>query len=448
LAGLFAFSPRQQPWIARPNYGHELKSAFTFPLAAALAEGTFAGVVAQKYFGAGPFLLAVIVAAPMFGNVLALFWSQLAQRRPLVKFVNALQLGVVACIAAVGLTVFVPEGGDGRPLAVAGWIFAALIVLARVLASGIITVRSSIWRFNYPTGSRAQIVSRITVIYNAILGGGTFAAGLLMDVEPWTYAILYPAIAVVSLLGVRSYSKIRVRGQRKLLREVPTDGGGFRSVVKRMRSDLGILKRDPIFAKYQWCQFVLGASFMSMIPPLIKMVSEEMTDPTSQYALALAVLHLVPMLLGVLAIGVWAPIFDRMSILQFRSWHTLAIIATHGLILAGALVDSLWVVAVGTAMMGISMGGGQLAWQLGQHAFAKPEESAAYMGVHVMLTGLRGMLAPFAGTGVYVILSQLFTIGDLPGGRMTFAMSVLLGIAGLIGYVRLYRRHGRLPNEH
>ncbi|MEM7808435.1 MAG: hypothetical protein AAF561_10015, partial [Planctomycetota bacterium] len=113
---LAAAAPRRQPYMVRRNYAYELKSSATFPLAAALAEGTFTGVVASKYFDGGPLLIAVITAAPMFGNILALLWSELAESRRKVPFINLLQIGLVVSMAAVGLTVFLPiEGG------VAGW---------------------------------------------------------------------------------------------------------------------------------------------------------------------------------------------------------------------------------------------------------------------------------------------------------------------------------------
>ena len=73
----------------------------------------------------------------MFGNVAALLWSDLSRGRRKVPLVNLLQLGVILMIASVALLTFVP-------LPYAGWIFAAQIIIARILASGIITIRSSI----------------------------------------------------------------------------------------------------------------------------------------------------------------------------------------------------------------------------------------------------------------------------------------------------------------
>ena len=42
-----------------------------------------------------------------------------------------------------------------------------------------------------------------------------------------------------------------------------------------------------------------------------------------------------------------------------------------------------------------------MAWQLGHNDFARQDQLAAYMGLHVTLTGLRGSIAPFLGIILY-----------------------------------------------
>jgi hypothetical protein len=43
------------------------------------------------------------------------------------------------------------------------------------------------------------------------------------------------------------------------------------------------------------------------------------------------------------------------------------------------------------------VGGGALAWNLGHLHFAPPEKAEIYMGVHVALSGARGLIAPLGG---------------------------------------------------
>ncbi|MEM8872688.1 MAG: MFS transporter [Planctomycetota bacterium] len=432
LSQLVAFSPARQPYMVRRNYRHEIKSAFTFPLAMAMAEGAFAGVVAGKYFDASQLLLAVITAAPMFGNIVALFWGQVAEGRRKVPVINALQLGVALAVGAVGLTWFIPDT-NGMPPAYAGWIFAGLIVLARVCASGIVTLRSAVWRSNYPTASRAQIVGRITVVNMATLAVLTTAGALLLDQMPASYAVMYPVFAAISAIGIYEFSRIRVRGEALHLREQPRiqrRGGVLRTYADQVSAGLALLREDRVFAKYQWFQFLLGVSFMFAAPSLYYMVSKEMTDPDRQYTLAVIVLSLIPVVASTLSIQFWAPLYDSMSLFRFRTIQSGIIVICQATILVGALTDQLWVVAVGMLLQGVCFGGGALAWQLGQHAFAGPDRIAQYMGVHVMLTGVRGCLAPFFGVGLYYLI-----------GRPVFAVSLFFSAIGVAGYWWMSRKY-------
>ncbi len=444
---LFSFRTRHQPYMVRLSYRHEMRSALTYPLAAALAEGSFTGVVATKYFHASPVLLAVITAAPMFGNIMALVWAELARTRRKVPFVNVLQAGVVASIAAVALTRPLPREAGG-------WAFAALIILARVLASGIITIRSAIWRHNYPRQTRGQIVGRITMIATAVLATTTLLGALWLDRDPGAFVYLYPLAAGLGVIGIWQFSGIRVRGEGSMLRKelarqrqpaytprpegmAQTDetnvmnyqpDGHRRGVRSFFAESVSVLRDDPRFRTYQWWQLLNGMSFMMTSAPLVFMVSREMTDPATQYVRATLVLQIVPMLTAIAFTQAWSPLFDRVHITSFRVAQGFVSTAAHATILVGALGDRLWVVALGQFLVGVSNAAGNLAWNLGHNDFAPPEKSAAYMGVHVMLTGARGFVAPFLGVLLY---------SYLPHGRAVFGLSALMCFAALIGFWRM-----------
>lgn len=451
---LLSFRTRHQPYMVRLSYRYELRSALTFPLAAALAEGSFTGVVAAKYFHASPLLIAVITAAPMFGNIVALVWAELAKHRRKVPFINWLQFGVVVSIAAVALTRWMPEH-------IGGWVFAGLIILSRVLAAGIITLRSTIWRYNYPRGTRAQIIGRITMVATTTLAATTFAGSYWLDKYPGGYALLYPLAALLGLIGIWQFSHIRVRGEGRMLkaarREIafstprpenlaqtdetnvlnyePADDPARRGLRGLMRDSLEVMRNDRWFRRYQYWQSLQGSAFMMLNPPLVFMVSKQMTDPVREYVLATIVLQIIPLLTTVLFTQLWAPIFDRMHVLRFRSVQGFVNVLCMGVIFLGAMMDSLWVVAVGQFTAGIANAAGALAWNLGQNDFAPPEKMATYMGVHVMLTGVRGCVAPFIGVLLYQLLID----------RWVFGVTMLMSLWALVGFLRMARE---APPKH
>jgi hypothetical protein len=88
-------------------------------------------------------------------------------------------------------------------------------------------------------------------------------------------------------------------------------------------------------------------------------------------------------------------------------------------------------VAIAQVLLGVSLAGGNLAWNLGHSDFATDDKSAAsYMGVHVMLTGLRGFIAPFVGAWLY----QVPVVG-----RGVFVVTALICVAALFGFASMAR---------
>lgn len=446
--------------MVRHSYTHELRSAATFPLAASLAEGAFTGVIAAKNFNAPIILMSVITAAPMFGNIMALFWAELSLGRRKVPLVNMLQLGVVLMIASVAFTAFMPPS-------VGGWVFAAQIIIARILASGINTVRSSIWRNNYPREIRGQITSRIAVIATLVLAITTFTGSYLLDLNPRSYVYLYPTAALLGAIGIYQFSKIRVRREPKLLRReqqvyaprpenvaqteegnvlnyepTPSPRWNFHRIFGQAWQ---ILREDRNFRDYQRWQFLSGMSFMMTAPPMIYMVSTSMTDPNRDYLLATIVVQIIPMATALLFTPLWAPLFDRVHITQFRviqgclsfvALLTIYLGALWGMHTGDVGRGALGIVALGQLLIGIQNAGGALAWNLGHNDFAPAEKSSVYMGVHVMLTGLRGCFAPFIGSWLYTM--------DLVG-RHVFGIAVVISVIATLGFWRMTRRMGAGP---
>jgi hypothetical protein len=413
--------------MSRANYSRELKTAMTYPLAASLTEGMFAGIVATKYFNAGPALNAVLVAAPMFGSIMAVYWTSLAAGRRLVPFINNLQLVLISCVALIATTRLIPD--EHRTLA--GWVFALFIVASRLVASGIISLRGVTWRFNYPGKARGQIVSRITVVTTTVLTLGALIAGAFLDRYPGLYVYIYLGGAALGGLGVYQFSKIRVRGERLHLQKTPVKprAGLATTLLNAFADSRQILREDATFRAYQRWQFFQGFSFMMAQPLMNWIVSRELTDATRDYALATLLLVVIPQFTMVVFSQVWAPLFDRVSIFRFRALQSVAALTAHIVLATSMILGSLWLFAVAGVLLGVSNAGGNLAWNLGQSAFAGKDRIANYQGVHVMLTGVRGCLAPFVAT---------LLLYPFMGKWVFIVITCCCGIA-TVGYWRMYR---------
>jgi MFS family permease len=86
--------------------------------------------------------------------------------------------------------------------------------------------------------------------------------------------------------------------------------------------------------------------------------------------------------------------------------------------------DSLTGLVAGAVFIGIANAGGDLAWSLWVTKVAPAERTAEYMTVHTFLTGVRGVLAPFAG----FYLLQILPVWTVAAISISFnlAASILL----------------------
>ena len=111
-----------------------------------------------------------------------------------------------------------------------------------------------------------------------------------------------------------------------------------------------------------------------------------------------------------------------------------------GLLLWGVLAVEPTLLWLGAIVKGVAYGGGVLGWNLGHHDFAPAQRASQYMGVHMMLTGIRGLLAPVIGVSLYEILEAL----DAGSGAWTLALCLALTLIGALGFVAMRDAvHGR-----
>jgi hypothetical protein len=414
------------------SYRRERLTELTMPVASALMEGGFVGVVADKIYHVHPSVLAVISAAPMFANLVSFAWTRMASGRRKVPVITVLQALIALLVAVPAL---LPEGVVGE------WGLVASLVAARVLITGVVTVRSTIWRLNYPRESRGRLTGRLGLISSFTMTVTSLLGSFVLDGNPENFRLLYAIGALISSAGVLSFARVRLVGEDELIaleRSAPPPGE-----LERHPSMFAVLRADKLFASYLLWQFVAGVSNMMIEAPLLYLVSRQLG---ASYFESISVTTIVPFLVSTLTMPVWAAYLDRVHIAEFRSRQSLLWIVSQGLNYYGALTLSLpWLVA-SRVVLGLARGGGALAWQIGHNDFASPRLDAVYMGIHVTLTGVRGLIAPFGGMLLYVGWDPVaLPYGlELPGyagvDAEVFLIAALLTVGSWAGFWRLQQR--------
>lgn len=420
----------RMPWVARALYGRELRAWALFSLGLGAVEGGVVGVIAKNAFAGAVSdvtlnqSVALVAGAPAFANILSFLWAALAAGRDKVRVLTALKLAAGLSLAAVALA---PVNGRGLALFVAG------VIGARLFWSGIVTVRSAIWRANYPRHVRGNFTARVTVLAALGMALTGVITGFLLDRDPQSFRYVYPLAAAAMFGGMALYGRTRVRGQRRLL-AAERDGAASRG--GRRRVDLyRILRSDHDYRRYLTCMFVFGSGNLMVVAQLVVILNEQLGLSRLQQML---VTSSIPFAAIPLSIPLWARYFDRVHIVRYRavqSWTFVAAIAT---LLAGVLARELWLLWLGAALLGTGYSGGRLGWNLGHNDFASDARATEYMGLHVTLTGIRGLAAPLIGVGAYQIME-----GVNPGsGVYALVLPLLLSTSGAFGFVWL---RSRLP---
>jgi MFS family permease len=412
---------------ALASFRRERAADATLPICYALMEGGFVGVIADKVYHAHPAWIALATAAPMFGNLSSVWWARLAERVRTVPLLLALQAALVACVAGVAL---LPRTASG------GALLMALLVAARLAIGAIVTVRSLVWTRNYPRAVRARVTSRLAILSQAVMAATAALSGSVLDRHEAALPWLYAAGAAVGVLGVWSYTGVRLRG------EPLNDEAAAGATARRRISAWRLLREDPLYARYLGWQFLLGVSNMMIEPAVVYAVSREMG---AGYGTSIALVVVVPTVLSVATLPLWAGWVDRMHAAEFRARHSWLWVISQGAMGVGTLLGSVFWIGFGRVVFGIARGGGNLAWSLGHNDFAHPERAGLYMGVHATLTGLRGVFAPFLGMLLYLGADAR----ALPGGLVLPALPALGGwmmllaaamaLVATLGFARLQR---------
>ncbi len=431
--------------MSRRAFSLELTATIFLMMAMATIEGGVIAVFAKQNFaGSVPngllnVMVGLLGAMGELANILSFFWSGVAHGRRKVPLLAGMQCVMMAGVGAIAL---VPTTGT-----VGLWLLLALVLAARVCWSGMLTVRPTVWRANYPAHVRTNVVgvlSGVQVLMVAVIGA---SLAWSLDHNPGAYRVFLPLTAALGMVGVVCYSKVRVRGEAKLLREEREDPRA--RIMKPWHGPLvvlRVLREDRWYAQFMLWMFILGFSNLTIVPTLVITLKEEYGLPRFESVL---VTSSVPCVMTLLSLPLWRKFLDRSHVVAFRSVHSWVFVSAGAAFTCGAALDgvlgggAILFYFLGAALMGVGYGGGQIAWHLGHVDFARPSETSRYMATHVTLNGVRGLLAPIAVTSGYEALKRAGVDAHL----CVQSASLVIAVIGAAGFAHLRWKMGTLATK-
>ena len=147
------------------------------------------------------------------------------------------------------------------------------------------------------------------------------------------------------------------------------------------------------------------------------------------YRDAILATQVLPYVMIPIFVGAWSRLLDRWHVIQYRAVHSWVFVLMALLLAAAAHYEIALLLYAAAVVRGIGFAGGAIAWNLGHNDFARDDNAAQYMAVHVTLTGIRGLVAPFLGVALY----------DWLGATTVFLIAASGIAAGAVGFGILTR---------
>lgn len=366
---------------------------------------TFLILIAERWFQSGPAVKSVLQGSNSIGLLLTpliLHWAAgckggAGRAAALMYLVAA--AGVLTAAAAPGEMVGVFMGGS---------------VVAFMCVAGSAPLLASIFEQNYRGDRRGDLFSRNVVV--RIIASMAFAwgAGIMIehDISLWRWILVtYSAALLLAADCLWRTPTVTLTNSR--------DAHPLRAFTH--------VVHDRVFRWTLVSWMLMGFANLAMLALRVEyLASEEYGLNLDATAVAMLTL-IVPNAARLLFTRVWGQLFDRVN------FFTLRIVLNTGIMLGivsfftGAGVAGLY---VGAVLFGISIAGADVAWSLWVTKVAPPGLAGEYMTVHTFLTGVRGVIAPFAA----FYMAEHFGIGVT-----AIAMAIMIILASLV-LVRERRR--------
>ncbi|HNH33035.1 MAG TPA: MFS transporter, partial [bacterium] len=284
-------------------------------------------------------------------------------------------------------------------------------------------VLTSIYRSNYPDHSRGKVMGIVRTVFNIAFVVASYVFGLMLDLDGHNYVYVYPIIGLVGLWGGWQLRKIKI---------VPTVH--TTPPMHPIRSALTILRQDKPFAHFMGYWAIFGFAMLMIDPVKTIYVTDPAYGINATYEEAVLAVTVIPQAVMLLTFAFWGRQIDKYGVIKIR--FLLNILPTINVILFYFATD-LRLIYFASFLQGISMSGAQLSWQLCVMEFAPRQQVGLYMGIHTMLTGLRGIVAPFIGA---------WLIGTSGMGN-TFLFAAGLMVISTVMMIRFSANHIRRDIE-
>jgi MFS family permease len=340
-----------------------------------------APVVAVTAVQANPLELTLLVAAFPVGVFFGPLWASLGRRLGMQRLVVRMAFWANVPLFFV---FWVDES----------WLFTLLVSVSQILNSAMRMGQSNLYHVLYPKSIRGRVLGRLTFWTFVTMVPTILVTGWLLDVSREMYQLLYPFAGLCGLIACYYYRTLIIDDRSITIRQQMT-------IRSTMRGVSNILSGDKAYLYFQMAFFLSGAAFFMSTHVVLLLICDRFDFTAFQLALWMTV---VPQLLLAISSPIWGRILDRIGIVHTRL--LLALVQSGSIAAYWFGIVSGWPAGLylGSILLGVTNGGGQLTWALASSHFApRAEDVPLYNGIHFVLNGIRGLVMPWVGSVLWVL---------------------------------------------
>jgi MFS family permease len=332
---------------------------------------TFILLIAVRYFCTSSTIKSVIASSGSAGFLLAPFVVSFFAKKQHTSSESAAILFFISAFCFALASLFVSE-----------FFFIAGSVLAMMLLSTVIPFITKIYNDNFPSGVRGKFYGYSTLVRVSIAIGASWLIGKTLDADISMYRIvifLYMLAAVFSGMSVQKVFSVKL-------------GEEASAPALNIFQKLKIAFQNKIFLWTSVYWMFLGTGNLMMVPLRVEYLANPVYAKNLSIEAVAVYITIVPNIVKLILSPFWGRVFDKVDFLWFR--FTLTLFMVTG-VFSFFTSNTHFGIFIGSLLFGISMSGSEISWNLWLTKFIPSEKIADFMSIHIFLTGIRGIAAPF-----------------------------------------------------
>ncbi|NGX56977.1 MAG: hypothetical protein K1060chlam5_01233 [Candidatus Anoxychlamydiales bacterium] len=347
--------------------------------------------ILRTQFVASSFILAVLTSLRPGFTFVAYFWGNSAKGGSKNLRRSILLSSFLSCI----LFLFIPFFNSM-------WLVIISSAFYMIFHRASIPAWMETLKLNIEKEKRAKLFANASSLafFIGVLLSFKFSPLLKNNAELYKYFYFFSGL--IGLLNLWVLAKVPINAKVEYVK--PTPFSFKEKVVDPLKESYNLLKTRKDFLRFHIGYTFAGAGIL-LIHPILPIYFSNLNINLAQLTTALLVFKSLG---SIVSSPIWGRALAKKSIMKL-SFHMCVIVTLSFMILFFTKFH-IYFLYLSFFLYGISIAGSHVLWSLSGPVFSKKDSSLHYSSLNFFILSLRGIVAPFLGSLLTVILSPSWVI--------------------------------------